>query len=608
MLRILDDLYEKSSKGERDFTNLMTIIASDENLKLAYRNIKRNKGSLTAGIDGKTIKDVEKLTVDDYLTIMKKRINNYIPRKIRRVEIPKPNGKTRPLGIPSIWDRLLQQSILQVLEPICEAQFNKHSYGFRPNRSAHNAIADVFHRVTHGKLYYVVDIDIKGFFDNVNHSKLMRQIWSMGIRDKKLINIIRKMLKTPIVLGDGDIITPNKGTPQGGILSPLLANIVLNELDWWVSNQWETFPDLKNIKPQYDLKDGHRNRHNEYVAMSRTNLKKMFIVRYADDFKILCSNEADATKIYSAIIDFLNTRLKLEVSLDKSKITNLRKGKSEFLGFQLYVIKKNKGFTMSSRVCDKALERVGKELKEQIIKMGKPISKENAFMLVREYNSMVMGIHNYYSIAANVNIDMRKIKYSINATMSVQLKNNLLKKTIYKDEYKGKYLSKYMSSKQIRWFCGKIPIAPIGYIQHRKPMNLDSKVCKYTPQGREIIHKKQQVLSLSVLRYVQEHPVLNMSIEFNDNRISHLIAQKGKCFVMGWKLDIDDIYCHRKLPKELGGDDRYNNLVIVNELIHTLIHATNNEEILYYLETIKPNQKELDKINKLRKIAKLELI
>lgn len=130
-----------------------------------------------------------------------------------------------------MWDRIIQQCILQVLEPICEAQFCNRSYGFRPNRSAEHAIADSTKKVNQQNLTYVVDVDIKGFFDEVNHAKLMRQIWTLGIRDKQLLVIIRKILKTPVQMPDGTTMFPTKGTPQGGILSPLLANINLNEFD-----------------------------------------------------------------------------------------------------------------------------------------------------------------------------------------------------------------------------------------------------------------------------------------------------------------------------------------------------------------------------------------
>lgn len=178
-----DNLYAQS-KQNRIFTNLMELISSEENIRLAYRNIKRNAGSITSGIDGKTIKDIEKLSAEKLVEMIQNKFRFYKPRPVRRKAISKPNGKTRPLGIPTIIDRMVQQCILQVLEPICEAKFHERNNGFRPNRSAENALAQCYKMIQIQNLYFVVDIDIKGFFDNVNHSKLIRQMWTLGIRDK----------------------------------------------------------------------------------------------------------------------------------------------------------------------------------------------------------------------------------------------------------------------------------------------------------------------------------------------------------------------------------------------------------------------------------------
>lgn len=247
MQEVLDKLYV-DSKDNKNFTNLMEIIADENNIRMAYRNIKRNSGSNTSGVDGANITDIEKIPINSYIDIIQQKLKWYDPKPVKRVEIPKPNGKKRPLGIPTILDRLVQQCILQVLEPICEAKFHKHSNGFRPNKSAEHAIAQCCKMIQSQHLHFVVDVDIKGFFDNVDHSKLIKQMWTMGIRDKKLICIIKAMLKAPIIMPNGDKVYPTRGTPQGGILSPLLANIVLNELDWWISSQWETMPTHNNIK------------------------------------------------------------------------------------------------------------------------------------------------------------------------------------------------------------------------------------------------------------------------------------------------------------------------------------------------------------------------
>ena len=178
--KIQDKLYAESMDGKM-FTKLVEIITLPENIKLAYRNIKKNKGSKTAGTDGKTIQHLEKLSEEKLVVLVQRKFSWYVPQSVRRVEIPKDNGKTRPLGIPTIMDRLVQQCVLQVLEPICEAKFHDHSYGFRPNRSQQHAISQVHKNMQLSHLHYVVDIDIKGFFDNVSHGKLLKQLWTLGM-------------------------------------------------------------------------------------------------------------------------------------------------------------------------------------------------------------------------------------------------------------------------------------------------------------------------------------------------------------------------------------------------------------------------------------------
>ena len=327
MTETFTDLYDKATKKE-SFKYLYDIITSRENILLAYRTIKSNKGSKTPGTDGKTIKDIEKLSENELVTEIQNKLKNYRPKKVRRKLIEKDNGKWRPLGIPCILDRIIQQSFKQVLEPIAEAQFYKHSYGFRPLRSTHHAMARVQFLVNQASLHYVVDIDIKGFFDNINHTLLIKQLWNLGIQDRKVLACISKMLKAEI---DGEGI-PTKGAPQGGLLSPLLSNVVLNDLDQWVAEQWEFFP----------LNKPYKTREGELYAKKRTNLKEGYLVRYADDFKILCRDWKTAQKWFHAVRQYLKERLKLDISPEKSQIINLRKHESEFLGFTIRANKKGK--------------------------------------------------------------------------------------------------------------------------------------------------------------------------------------------------------------------------------------------------------------------------
>lgn len=283
--KVQDDLYAKSS-NEYVFKNLIDIITRPENIKLAYRNLKSNKGSHTAGTDKRTIEYLARMPEEKLVSKVQQKFRWYEPQSVRRVEIPKGEGKTRPLGIPTIMDRLIQQCVLQVLEPICEAKFHDSSYGFRPNRSQEQAIALAEKYMQQSHLHFVVDIDIKGFFDSVSHGKLLKQLWALGIRDKRLLSIISSMLKAEVA----EIGFPEKGTPQGGIISPLLSNVVLNELDWWIASQWENIPTKHPYYVQIH-KNGSENKGTKYRALrSSSNLKEMHSVRFADDFKIFTNN------------------------------------------------------------------------------------------------------------------------------------------------------------------------------------------------------------------------------------------------------------------------------------------------------------------------------
>ena len=597
MQPLFDKLYADSKNG-KVFNNLFRIIGCEENIRLAYRNIKRNGGSNTAGVDKLTIKDIEKLSVEQYVSIVQRKLMFYKPKPVKRVEIPKPNGKMRPLGIPTIIDRLVQQCILQVMEPICEAKFYERSNGFRPNRSAENAIAQCYKMINLQKLYFVVDVDIKGFFDNVNHTKLIQQIWHMGIRDKKLLCIIREMLKAPIVMPNGDIEYPTKGTPQGGILSPLLSNIVLNELDWWIDSQWEGMPTKREYKCEV-RPNGTVNKTAIYGAFKNTTkLKEMHIVRYADDFKLFCRKRSDAEKVFIAVKLWLHDRLKLEISEEKSKIVNLKRHYSEFLGFEIKAVKKRKRYVVKSHMTPKAIEREKDKLIKQVIQIAHVQDRDEEAREITLYNSMVFGIHNYYRYATMISSDCEQIHRAVSTVMKNRLYNRLSKRGTINEVY---IRENYGKSKQIRFVSSKT-VAPIGYIQTKTPLFKKKKVCKYTVEGREIIHKSLGI-NTSIMIALMRIKEPRRSVEYMDNRISLYAAQYGRCAITGKELSIDEIHCHHKLPLKCGGDDRYSNLIIVHKDVHMLIHATSEETILTYLNRIELDRKALAKLNALRVMA-----
>ena len=399
-----DELYVQA-KNNQNFYHLMELITSEENIKLAYRNIKKNSGSQTSGTNGRNIQSIAKLGTTDYVGYVRKRLTNYQPQSVKRVMIPKSNGKMRPLGIPTIEDRLIQQCIKQVLEPICEAKFYPYSFGFRPNRSTKHAISRCYHLMQQTETHYVVDVDIKSFFDNVDHGKLIKQMWALGIRDKRLLSIISKLLKAEIE-EEG---VPIKGTPQGGVLSPLLSNIVLNELDWWIHSQFDGM--ITRSEPAR-----HDKNMRDRMLKKYSKLKEVHIVRYADDFKIFCRSYQDAKRIKIATISWLKERLSLEVAEDKTCITNLRHNYSDFLGVKLKVHPKGKKkngkpkYVVKSRLNDKAMDK----LKDGLLTAVKDIKHAKSKELpkaIGAYNAKIMGYHNYYNMATHCSKDFHKLDY-----------------------------------------------------------------------------------------------------------------------------------------------------------------------------------------------------
>ena len=602
-----DNLYSKSRNGEI-FQNLMPLILSRENILLAYRNIKSNGGSKTRGTDKVVIDGIGRLSAEKYVEKLRYIVagskHGYRPKAVRRKEIPKPNGKLRPLGIPCMWDRLVQQCIKQILEPICEAKFSENSYGFRPLRSVEHAIQRIYQLMQRANLHYVVEFDIKGFFDNVDHSKLIKQIWSLGIRDKHLLYVIKQILKAPIKMPDGEIQHPKKGTPQGGIISPLLANIVLNELDHWIDSQWIEHP----ITEKYSYKvnsNGSKDLGHAYRAMKTTGLKEMYIVRYADDFRILCRTKSEAERIRIAVSKWLWERLRLEVSPEKTRIVNVKKKYSEVLGFKIKVHPKGRKWTVESHVSDKALCRQKEALIEQAKKVAKPPQHSTESYEIHLYNAKVVGAQSYYKIATHINLDFNGLNLAVMRVFTNRLRTQKCNRL----RRKGRPLTKaeiglYGNTPMMRYVAGSDePIYPIGFVQHKPPWTKKRKANLYTAEGRKEIHDNLRI-NTSLMVQMMKSSGKN-STEYSDNRISLYSAQWGKCGITGIEFQcLEDIHCHHKLPKQYGGTDRYDNLVLLLPQVHRLIHAADEITIRKYLELLKLDKTQILKLNKYRELAK----
>jgi len=301
----------------------MEEVLDRENLRKALRAVRRNKGA--PGMDGMTVDELP-AHLEEHWPALRDRLlgGTYTPQPVRRVMIPKASGGERPLGIPTVVDRLIQQAVLQVLQRQWDPTFSEHSYGFRPGRSAHQAVARAQEHVAAGH-GWVVDLDLAQFFDRVNHDRLMARV-AQRVEDKRLLKLIRGFLTAGVM--EGGVVGPTvEGTPQGGPLSPLLSNLVLDELDRELERRGHCF------------------------------------VRYADDCNIYVRSERAGQRVMAAVTRFVEGRLKLKVNAAKSAVA--RPGQRQFLGFSLTAGKKAK-----RRIAPKARARFKQRVRELTCRTG----------------------------------------------------------------------------------------------------------------------------------------------------------------------------------------------------------------------------------------------
>src|SRR6266700_509553 len=305
---------------------LMEEVCERENLKEALRQVKGNKGS--AGVDGITVNQLTRYLKQHWPVIRKQLLSGtYEPKPVRTVEIPKPDGGVRKLGIPTVLDRFIQQAVMQVLQRRWDRTFSEHSYGFRPGRSAHQAVAQAQKNIAEGD-GWVIDLDLEKFFDRVNHDKLMGQI-AKRIEDKRLLKLIRAFLNAGAM--ENGLVSPSvEGTPQGGPLSPLLSNLVLDELDRELEHR------------------GHR------------------FVRYADDCNIYVRSERAGQRVMDSISRFITQKLKLKVNEAKSAVARPQERKC--LGFSFTA-----GPDIKRTIAPKSLERFKQRIRD-ITRRAKGVS------------------------------------------------------------------------------------------------------------------------------------------------------------------------------------------------------------------------------------------
>lgn len=613
--KLLDLLYEKSKTGNV-FTGLLEAITDEVVIVTAIHNIKSNKGSKTTGVDKIKMDKYLQMPKDEVIYLVKKSICDYKPKPAKRVYIDKGNGKKRPLGIPTILDRIIQECIRIIIEPICEARFYPHSYGFRPYRSQKHAIRGIVNVInanykSKDQPVWALEGDIKGYFDNINHRILLKKLWDIGVHDKRVIQIIKAMLSVGYVEYDM-LKNDDKGTPQGGILSPLLANVYLNDFDWYVGRKYYE----PHRKCKYKCNDSRR--------LKWSGITPKYNFRYADDWVILTSSKKEAERLKRELSKYFKYKLKLELSEEKTKITDMRTDGIHFLGF---VIKAEKPRRTPA---DKEIKEhfVGKpypdmkRLSKKIQNLCKEIrdirnySAVNSRIAQIQYiNSVIMGIAEYIKIGISshaFHVIDRRVNNSALSTW----------KRMYPDKYNEwqiplkdlsnlphrheGYISKTFAIPYEDMWIG-ITMAFITHVRYEaKPFN--QKMTPYTPEGRKIyvnyrnknkpLPKDRPSINTSDDLRMAVYAENKMNFEYFMNREYAFNRDKGKCRCCKTPLyENPTANCHHvdnKLP--IDKINKVNNLAWVCRSCHLMIHGS---EILESLDT-----KVVKKIEKFREKLK----
>lgn len=595
MKSFLDFLYEKSQAGV-SFTGLLEAMENEVTVVTAIHNIKSNKGSHTAGVDKIRIDRYLQMPKQELITLIQSSFNHYKPKPARRVYIPKSNGKKRPLGIPTMLDRIIQECIRIVIEPICEARFYPHTYGFRPYRAQKHAIRDIINVINASSRspdqpVWAVEGDIKGCFDNIDHRILLQKLWRIGIHDKRVLKIISLMLEVGYI--ESDIFyQSDAGTPQGGILSPLLSNVYLNDFDWYIGRMY--------MEPHRQCK----HKCNDTRRLKWAGAVPKYNFRFADDWVILTATRQEAERLKRVLTKYFRHRMKLELSQEKTHITDLRTKGIHFLGFVVKAQKKRKTpnpATWNDRLIGKPfpdMERLGKKIRgveEGIRRIGIYNEPADQIAQITRTNAEIMGLAQYYqpSICSA-------------AFKAIDTRVNFCALTVWKKQYPKRFNRMQIPLKDLanlpsrhEGYTSKTFAIPFeghwfgltyAFITHSKyevrPYN--QKMTPYTEEGRRIYRNyrgKTKPLPCDrpsintpedmYIACFSKGSKRKYNFEYYMNREYAFNRDRGKCKCCGKELTPDvPKHCHHiKNTLNLDRINRVVNLAWVCDICHRMIHT-----------------------------------
>ena len=570
---IQDKLYQHSKEvydagGRPAFKGLLEIMSAEATITTAIHNIKSNHGSETPGVDGKRMrKDYLQKSHQWVICDIQKAFQHFEAQKIRRVYIDKPGkAEKRPLGIPTIRDRIVQECMRIVLDPILEAQFFPHSYGFRPMKDTAMALERAKFLVHQTGYYWFVEGDISKCFDHIDHGILLKHLYHMGIKDRRVLQIIKAILKAGVM---DECEVNEEGTPQGGLISPLLANVYLDIMDEWVSKQWET----KRTKYQY-------RKPQDKAPLKKTALIPGYLVRYADDFVIVTDTRTHAESWKNRLQKFLQSKMKLTLSPEKTLITDIRKKYIKFLGYEFKVVrgKARRGYIPRTIPDRNRLKKKVDAIAEAIKKIPRNYSREQLIRAMNHINSQIRGIIQYYQCCTWVNIAMKKHSRRLQLIAKRRLK-----------QYRGKWIPAnktqnlprvYQQYKQkipsVKYRDIYIGFTALNFCKWEKQYSKAAET-PYTEEGRRLYFERTKKRKIQA-RLDEMYPdkaaravshgkwgKLN-NFEFIMNRAYALNRDKVKCRVCGGWLISATPWAHRINPNlPLNKVNRVNNLISLHK-------------------------------------------
>lgn len=556
-----------------DLRALHVMVYDTDNVALALYQLRKSKGRMALGPDGTNIKTLEPYSIAELAEIVKDRLLHKKMSYVRRTYIPKgKTGKMRPLGICSIWDKLVEKCIQLVVEPYCETKFVESSFGFRPQVSQHNALAKVKNQCQ--TMPYVLSVDMKDYFGTIDPKITYRELWHIGVKDQVILNYIYRFIKKGYFEDSCKVEDP-KGSPQGSILGPLISNVYLHRFDVWLRDQGDSWHDTSVAKfHNY----GHKRRNLE-----ATNLKVGVHVRFADDILVLCKNRDHAERFRHSVAKYLTRNMLLELNADKTKIYDLTAEKMKYLGYEFYAFKqdtnnvKKKGKHMVSNTLPPAKEdEIVDRCKELLRKFRNKPTVENCL----NWNTYVVGIHNYYRGMTHFNKDFSRIGWRIKKLFYHTMEKRA--KFTEEQSYKNNFLDgRYKSWGEKGYYCRyKHPMIEIGWANwDSKLINAHRGTIKRENPYDYGEKKHRPGVTMEAIDYLVNTSKLIKNSRYAMFRISKYSSVKGVSYLSGEFVPVDEYHCHHIIPRKKNGADDFDNLCVLSETEHVILHSKTPERL-----------------------------